>query len=103
MSRFEAASDLPKQIVTASTQDRANAARQAAAIARLRAPVVSGAYRGGIAVRVNTGTGEVSLVDTDPLAAIKEFGTIDTPAHLVLTDAARAFGKLVGSAGSDPA
>lgn len=98
MARFEPASDLPEQVLKASTQGRATTARLAAADARATAPVVSGAYRGGIGVRVNQGTGDVDLVDDDPLAVIKEYGTVDTPAHMVLTNAARRRGRLEGAA-----
>lgn len=98
MARFEPAPDLPKQVLKESTQGRANAARLAAAEARSRAPVVTGAYRNGILVRVNQGTGDVELADDDPLAVIKEYGTSDTPAHMVLTNAARRHGRLAGSA-----
>lgn len=98
MARFEPAPDLPKQVMQASTEGRATKARLAAAEARATAPVVSGAYRAGIGVRVNQGTGQVDLVDDDPLSVIKEHGTIDTPAHMTLTNAARRHGRLEGSA-----
>jgi hypothetical protein len=70
-----------------STPERIAMAEQAAAKARQLAPVVSGAYRDGVAVEVE-GT-KVFLVDNDPDAFYKEFGTVDTPAHAILTDAAR--------------
>jgi hypothetical protein len=35
----------------------------------------------------------VFLVDNDPLAFMKEFGTIDTPAHAILSDASRILGQ----------
>lgn len=97
MARWEPAPDLDRQIVLVSTEGRSTAARLAAAYARTVAPVVSGAYRGGIGVRVNRGTGAVELVDDDPLSVIKEFGTSDTPAHMTLTNAARRYGRLEGS------
>lgn len=74
-----------------STPDRITMAQQAAAKARQIAPVVSGAYRDGVDVEVE-GT-RVFLVDHDPLAYIKEFGTVDTPAHAILTDAARTLAR----------
>lgn len=98
MARWEPARDLPKQIVKATTNGRAAIARLAAGYARSTAPVVTGAYRNGIRVIVNQGTGDVDLVDDDPLAIIKEYGTTDTPAHLTLTNAARRHGRLSGSA-----
>lgn len=97
MARFEPARDLPKQVLKESTQGRATTARLAAAHARTTAPVVTGAYRDGIGVRVNQGTGAVNLVDDDPLATIKEYGTVDTPAHMTLTNAVRRYGRLAGS------
>ncbi|MCA1185708.1 hypothetical protein LCD36_04480 [Saccharopolyspora sp. 6T] len=39
---------------------------------------------------------EVRMVDTDPEAVYKEYGTNDTPAHAVLTDAARKRGRYRG-------
>lgn len=98
MARFVPSRNLPKDVLKASTQGRSQSARAAAAEARARAPVVSGAYRNGIRVQVNQGTGEVDLVDVDPLAVIKEYGTIDTPAHMTLSNAARRQGNLKGSA-----
>lgn len=98
MARFEPAPDLPQQIVRVTTEGRSTVARLAAGYARAIAPVVFGAYRGGIGVRVNRGSGDVEMVDDDPLAVIKEFGTVDTPAHMVLTNAARRYGRFVGQA-----
>lgn len=102
MARFEPAPDLPRQVALATVEGRANVARLAAANARAVAPVVTGAYRGGIGVTVNRGSGEVTLVDTDPLAHLKEFGTVDTPAHMTLTNAARRYGRLVGTVAGGP-
>ncbi|WP_280449958.1 HK97 gp10 family phage protein [Nocardia brasiliensis] len=70
-----------------SKPERLTMAKRAAAKARQIAPVVSGAYRDGVAVEEDGD--DVFLVDNDPLAFIKEFGTVDTPAHAILTDAAR--------------
>lgn len=78
----------------ASTPRRAEIAHEAASIARGRAPVESGEYRDGIGVEVNGD--DVRIVDNDDEAFYKEYGTEDTPAHAVLTDAARQFGRYSG-------
>lgn len=75
-----------------SKADRKTMAERAAAKARQIAPVVSGAYRDGVAVE-EEGDELVFLVDNDPLAFMKEYGTIDTPAHAILTDASRILGQ----------
>ena len=77
-----------------STVQRVVVAREAAAEARADAPVRTGEYRDGITVQ--TEGDEVRLVDTDPEASHKEYGTSDTPAHAVLTDAARKRGRYRG-------
>lgn len=77
-----------------STIERVVVAREAAAEARADAPVRTGEYRDGITVQ--TESDEVRLVDTDPEAIHKEYGTSDTPAHAVLTDAARKRGRYRG-------
>lgn len=77
-----------------STPKRAQIAHQAAATARANAPVQTGEYRGGIGVEVNGD--QVLIVDNDPEAFYKEYGTADTPAHAALTDAARQHGRYSG-------
>ncbi len=77
-----------------STEKRAEIASEAAGIARGSAPVETGEYRGGIGVTV--AGFEVSIVDEDPEASFKEYGTSDTPAHASVTDAARRFGRYTG-------
>ncbi|MGW5645062.1 HK97 gp10 family phage protein [Saccharopolyspora sp. NPDC003752] len=77
-----------------STDERGRIAREAAADARADAPVRTGEYRDGIGVQVDGN--EVRLVDTDPEAIHKEYGTLDTAAHAVLTDAARKRGRYRG-------
>lgn len=77
-----------------STPDRVRIAEEAAAQARAAAPVLTGAYRSGIGVQVSGD--KVQIVDDDPDAMHKEYGTADTPAHAVLTDAARRHGKYTG-------
>lgn len=77
-----------------STPQRVEIAHQIAGIAQGNAPVLTGAYRDGIGVEVNGD--EVSVVDTDPDSVYKEFGTSDTPAHAVLVEAAKQFGRYTG-------
>lgn len=74
-----------------SKAERKAMAEKAAAKARQIAPVHSGAYRDGVAVEEDGD--DVFLVDNDPLAFIKEYGTVDTPAHAILTDAARSLAQ----------
>ncbi len=77
-----------------STEKRAQIAHQIAGDARAAAPVRTGEYRGGIGVEVDGD--QVMVVDNDPEAFYKEYGTSDTPAHASLTDAARQYGKYSG-------
>lgn len=77
-----------------STPRRIEVANVAAAEAIARAPVETGEYRNGIHVVVSGD--DVSLVDDDETAVHKEYGTLDTPAHAVLTDAVRKHGKYTG-------
>ncbi len=78
-----------------SFSDRESIAHDVAAEARSNAPILTGDYRDGISVLVEGMN--VSIVDTDDNAIWKEYGTIDTPAHAALTDAARnAPGKYTG-------
>lgn len=77
-----------------SGPERVKIANEAAGIARANAPVLTGAYRGGIGVE--GGGARVAIVDTDPDAVYKEYGTSDTPAHMALTNAARQFGRYTG-------
>lgn len=77
-----------------STDDRVKIAEQVAQQAIGSAPVLTGEYRGGIAVEVHGD--DVRVVDNDPTAGFKEYGTVDTPAHATLTDAARQHGKYSG-------
>jgi hypothetical protein len=77
-----------------SLVDRVDVAEQVADEARADAPVRTGEYRGGIGVETD-GT-LVRVVDNDPEAGFKEYGTADTPAHASLTNAARRHGKYSG-------
>lgn len=78
-----------------STAKRLEIADQAAGIARSSAPVLTGEYQSGVGVRA--GGTDVVLVDDDPEAGYKEYGTSDTPPHMTLTNAARQFGRYFGS------
>lgn len=78
-----------------STEGRTRIAEEIAADAQSSAPIVSGAYRNGIHVSVDGP--QVRVVDDDDAAIHKEYGTSDTPAHAVLTDAARKQGKYTGT------
>lgn len=77
-----------------SLDGRIDIANQAANDARSAAPVYTGAYRDGISVEVQGD--RVFLVDNDPDAIFKEYGTVDTPAHASMTDAARQHGRYSG-------
>lgn len=84
-----------REAIRISTEDRTKIAGEIAAEARATAPVVSGAYRNGVTVSVEGD--QVRVVDEDDTAIHKEYGTGDTPAHAVLTDAARKRGKYTGT------
>ncbi|MEU7787662.1 HK97 gp10 family phage protein [Amycolatopsis sp. NPDC049159] len=77
-----------------STDRRVEIAHEAAGDAVADAPVLSGDYRDGI--HVETDGDRVSIVDDDPDAIYKEYGTSDTPAHMTLTEAASRYGKYTG-------
>lgn len=77
-----------------STEERVEIAEQIADDARASAPVLTGAYKGGVGVEVSGET--VQVVNNDPDAGFKEYGTSDTPAHATMTNAARRYGKYSG-------
>lgn len=77
-----------------STEDRVQIAEEIAAEARAAAPVLTGQYRDGI--HADVAGADVRVVDDDPTAGFKEYGTSHTPAHATLTDAARKHGKYSG-------
>lgn len=77
-----------------SLDARIDIANQAAQDARASAPVLTGDYRDGISVEVSGD--RVLLVDNDPDAVFKEYGTADTPPHAALTNSARQHGKYSG-------
>lgn len=86
--------ELYKETMDASRTGRRRLSETIASEARAAAPVLTGAYRNGISV-AQAGD-EVSVVDSDPTAFYKEYGTSDTPAHASLTNAARRHGKYTG-------
>jgi hypothetical protein len=77
-----------------STDLRAAIASAAADIARSTAPVDSGEFKVGAGSEVAGET--VLIVNNDPEAGYKEYGTSDTPAHMTMTNAARKFGRYYG-------
>jgi hypothetical protein len=77
-----------------STPDRVDIAHQAAGDAVGSAPVLTGHYRDGIHVQADGDS--VKIVDEDPDAIFKEYGTSDTPAHATLTEAAKNYGRYSG-------
>ncbi|WP_410633373.1 HK97 gp10 family phage protein [Amycolatopsis sp. cmx-4-83] len=77
-----------------STDRRVEIAHEAAGDAVGDAPVLTGEYRDGISVE--TDGDRVSIVDSDPDAIYKEFGTSDTPAHMTLVNAASRYGRYTG-------
>jgi hypothetical protein len=77
-----------------STEQRVEIAHEAAGEAVADAPVLHGDYRDGI--HVETDGDRVSIVDDDPDAVYKEYGTSDTPAHMTLTEAASRHGRYTG-------
>lgn len=77
-----------------TVDDRTEIARAAVDIARGNAPVQSGEYRDGMGVEVDGS--DVRMVDDDPEAEFKEYGTSSTPAHAVMVNAASEFGKYSG-------
>lgn len=78
----------------ATTPRRVEVAHEAAGDAVAAAPVESGEYRDGISVQVAGDS--VKLVDEDPEAFYKEYGTVQTPAHATLTTAAKKYGRYSG-------
>lgn len=84
-----------RQLKSETLPQRQKIAEQIADQARAAAPVRTGAYAGGIHTET-TGT-TVRVVDSDPKAIHKEYGTSDTPAHAALTNAAMKYGTYHGS------
>lgn len=83
-----------REAVRLSTAERAQTAEEIVVEARADAAVLTGRYRDGIHSVVD---GEnVSVVDDDPDAIYKEYGTSRTPAHAALTNAAKNHGRYSG-------
>lgn len=78
-----------------STPRRVRIAQEAASIARSTAAVLTGEYRDGIGVEVSGD--HVMIVDDDPDAIHKEYGTSRTAAHAAVTNAASQFGRYRGT------
>lgn len=78
----------------ASVDERADVASRAADDARATAHVDTGEFKAGIGVEVD-GT-LVRIVNNDPEAGYKEYGTADTAAQATMTNAARRYGKYSG-------
>lgn len=85
---------LIKELRRETKSDRMDVASRILNEARATAPVLEGDYRGGM--HIESSGDEVSVVDSDPEAIYKEFGTSQTPAHASLTNAARRYGKYTG-------
>jgi hypothetical protein len=62
--------------------------------ARSAAPVETGEWKNSM--QVTTSGGRVYAESTDEESIYKEYGTSDTPAHAVMTNSARRFGKYTG-------
>ncbi|NHP18107.1 HK97 gp10 family phage protein [Rhodococcus sp. IC4_135] len=77
-----------------SFDDRLDIAMSIAQEARADAPVLTGDYRDGITV--DTDGERVFVLDEDEDAIFKEYGTIDTPPHAVVTNAASRHGEYSG-------
>lgn len=83
-----------REAYRASTPGRVEVAHQAAAVASGTAHVDTGEFQQGIGVEVDGD--RVQLVNNDPEAGYKEYGTVDTAAQATMTDAARQFGRYTG-------
>ncbi len=92
--RFTPAPNLAGNVRRVTAPGRKKVAAAVVADARILAPVVTGAYRDGFAV--SSSGDAVSVVNTDPTATYKEYGTVDTPAHGTMAAAASRHGKLLG-------
>jgi hypothetical protein len=77
-----------------STPERAEIAEEIAADARADAPVLTGQFRDGIHAEISGD--DVRVVDDDPTAGYKEYGTSTHAAKATLTNAARKHGKYTG-------
>lgn len=78
----------------ATVDERTDIAEQAADDARATARVDTGEFKAGIGVEVD-GT-VVRIVNNDPEAGYKEYGTSDTAPQATMTNAARRYGRYSG-------
>ncbi len=92
--RLTLAKDLPARVRRVTVPGRKRIATAAVSDARALAPVVTGAYRDGFAV--GSSGDDVSVINTDPDAIYKEYGTVDTRAHGTMAAAVSRYGKLSG-------
>ncbi|ORJ92577.1 hypothetical protein A6F55_23720 [Prescottella equi] len=82
------------EAIEASFDDRLDIGMQIADGARADAPVLTGDYRDGITVEADGD--RVFVIDDDEDSIYKEYGTVDTPPHAVLTNNAARFGEYSG-------
>lgn len=82
------------EAVRISTERRVEIAHEIVSEHQATAPVDSGAYRNEAHVAAE-GT-EVRVVNEDETSFYKELGTVDTPAHATMINAARRHGKYSG-------
>lgn len=85
---------LPGLVQTQTRSGRVRIADQIAADAAGAAPYLKGDFRAGIGVE--TQGDQVLVVNADPTAIHKEFGTSRTPAHATMTSAATKYGIYSG-------
>lgn len=83
-----------REAMESSTQGRKEIAEEILDDFRTRAPRRSGTFAGSATVKVDGS--RVYVVDDDPLAFYKEYGTSRTRAAAALTNAARQRGKYTG-------
>ena len=87
-------SHLPNLVRRETLSQRQKIGNAIVGAARSAAPILTGAYYGGISVETHGLM--VSVVDTDETSIHKEYGTSDTPAHAALTNAALSYGRYSG-------
>ncbi|QWY82289.1 hypothetical protein SEA_MEYRAN_14 [Gordonia phage Meyran] len=85
-----------RQAHRTSFEQRARIAHRVVDEARSEAPVLTGDYRDGMGVQTSASGADVLLVDTDPDAIHKEWGTSKTPAHMTMVNAAARYGAYSG-------
>lgn len=85
---------LPSMVRKETVDSRREIANEIAGEARSTAPRLTGAFSSGISVEVDGAT--VRVVNNDPDAIHKEYGTSRTPAHATMTSASMARGRYSG-------